>query len=101
MTLRPCLDCGRPAEGNRCNIHRRARQPTGDWARRAGEERLYAILKAEALERDHYTCVYCGKTAVVADHVIPRALGGQTTLENLVAACWHCNSVRGGTVRRE
>ncbi len=39
-------------------------------------------------------CVYCGKPAVVLDHIIPIALGGTDSPENLVPACNHCNSVK-------
>ena len=46
--------------------------------------------------RDLYQCQYCGDTfdpsALTIDHVIPRAMGGKTTWENVVAACKDCNS---------
>lgn len=47
------------------------------------------------LQRDHYTCQYCGATApevaLHVDHVIPRSLGGTNAMGNLVAACATCN----------
>lgn len=53
-------------------------------------------LRYEILRRDNHTCRYCGATASDAplrvDHVIPVALGGADTPDNLVAACEPCNS---------
>lgn len=50
--------------------------------------------------RDHSTCQYCGKKfptqELSLDHVIPRALGGRTTWDNLVCACVYCNAKKGG-----
>ena len=52
--------------------------------------------KRAVLERDRYECQYCGKkltyrTATI-DHVLPRALGGETNFFNTVAACHKCNN---------
>lgn len=44
------------------------------------------------LVRDGHKCVYCGEIATTIDHVVPRALGGQSTYDNCVAACLNCNS---------
>ena len=45
--------------------------------------------------RDNNTCQYCGRrlprTALNLDHVLPRALGGRTTWENVVCCCVPCN----------
>ena len=47
------------------------------------------------LIRDRETCQYCGaqpgRAHLTIDHVIPRAQGGTTTWENVVAACTACN----------
>lgn len=49
-----------------------------------------------ALERDDHQCQLqlegCDVTATTADHVIPRISGGTDELDNLQAACKHCNS---------
>lgn len=36
----------------------------------------------------------CGRPADTADHLIPRSLGGNHTLANLVPACGRCNTAR-------
>ena len=51
------------------------------------------------LLRDRYQCQYCGvrckPTAITIDHVVPRARGGTTHWENVVAACHPCNRKKG------
>ena len=45
--------------------------------------------------RDGFRCQYCGETLAMSeltlDHVVPRAVGGKTSWENIVAACKPCN----------
>jgi 5-methylcytosine-specific restriction endonuclease McrA len=52
------------------------------------------------LMRDRETCQYCGaqpgRSHLTVDHVVPRSRGGQTTWENVVAACRDCNHRKGG-----
>jgi len=47
------------------------------------------------IARDRYRCQYCGKkftaSELTLDHVIPRAQGGTTCWENIVACCSSCN----------
>lgn len=49
--------------------------------------------------RDDFKCQYCGckhpPEDLTFDHVIPRAEGGLTTWDNIVAACVPCNSRKG------
>jgi len=52
--------------------------------------------KNMVLDRDDYTCQYCGKrilnkSEITIDHVVPKSRGGKSTFENVVAACSHCN----------
>lgn len=56
-------------------------------------------LRYEVMARDGYACKYCHATEVqlTVDHVVPRTLGGQDTLENLVACCIPCNSGKTST----
>ena len=51
----------------------------------------WPALRAACLARDSWTCQACGAPATDADHVIPRALGGPDTLENLRALCGPCH----------
>lgn len=58
-------------------------------------------LRFEVLRRDNFRCVYCGATPAESelhlDHVVPRALGGQDTPENLAASCADCNAGKSST----
>ncbi|WP_262176637.1 HNH endonuclease [Saccharococcus sp. Marseille-Q5394] len=49
-------------------------------------------IKAFILERDDYSCHYCGKYGDTLDHKIPKAKGGLTTIANCVCACSKCNT---------
>jgi len=51
----------------------------------------------EILYRD--PCPYCGmwKPRMNRDHVVPKALGGENSLTNIVGACRCCNSRKGTT----
>lgn len=62
-----------------------------------------ALSKREILQRDNYTCQYCGYKARVLtiDHVVPRHRGGPHTWQNLVAACTTCNRRKGGQTLEE
>jgi 5-methylcytosine-specific restriction endonuclease McrA len=50
--------------------------------------------------RDAFTCQYCGqrpaRSDLNLDHVVPRALGGRSTWENVVCSCVECNRRKGG-----
>ncbi|MGL4998014.1 MAG: HNH endonuclease [Cetobacterium sp.] len=58
------------------------------------EYRRYS--KRNILERDKYICAYCGNHADTVDHINPRCLGGVSSWDNVVAACFKCNSKKGG-----
>ena len=97
MTLRACIDCGRPSPGSRCPEHAIPRLPrSGTYTRTA------AKVRAEAT-----ACWICGTPFAdpndppVADHVIPRAYGGSDDETNLRAAHQSCNSRRGAQLGNE
>ena len=52
-------------------------------------------LRFEILNRDAFTCRYCGRkapdVALEVDHVYPRSKGGGDHPDNLVTACYACN----------
>ena len=58
--------------------------------------RIQTLSRKNILIRDGYTCQYCGvkllSSELELEHVIPRSRGGQSTWENLVAACRDCNA---------
>ena len=58
-----------------------------------------ALTKKNVLLRDDYKCGYCGRrgdrSTMTVDHVVPRAAGGKSTWDNLVAACAACNGRKG------
>jgi len=50
-------------------------------------------------ERDGGRCVECGSGFDIQyDHVIPLALGGANTVQNLQILCASCNQSKGGTL---
>jgi hypothetical protein len=54
-----------------------------------------AGLKREIWKRDHGKCLKCGSQhALELDHIIPWALGGETSGENLRLLCRACNQRR-------
>lgn len=51
--------------------------------------------------RDELTCVWCGRThdegiTLTIDHIENRSTGGGNEWDNLVTACWRCNSQHVG-----
>ena len=66
----------------------------GPTATQAFPKRVKDAAKAE---NPTATCVYCRMegTATQVDHAIPRARGGDATLDNAQLACPHCNASKG------
>lgn len=58
-----------------------------------------ALTNAALFARDSYLCLYCGRHChrpqLTRDHVVPVSKGGRDAWENVVAACFHCNSRKG------
>lgn len=52
----------------------------------------YQRVRSEVLQRDYFTCHYCGQEANTVDHLIPISKGGTDEATNMVAACNPCNS---------
>src|SRR5262249_28892677 len=54
-----------------------------------------AFTRFNVFLRDRFKCQYCGDpfeaSDLTFDHVIPRCRGGETSWQNVVAACRPCN----------
>lgn len=57
------------------------------------------LNKLNLMLRDRLHCVYCGgrfaSSELTFDHLVPRAKGGRSVWDNLVAACHPCNQRKG------
>ncbi len=61
-----------------------------------------AFTRFNLFLRDEFRCQYCGSRGdLTFDHVVPRARGGITSWENVVAACSACNLRKGARSLRE
>ena len=67
------------------------------------DEDNWRVTRMYVLERDNYTCQYCGNNTgpLEVDHVMPRCRGGLSAEENLVCACFTCNRSKGGRTPEE
>lgn len=74
-----------------------------DWNKPQTRPALPLNLRIFILERDNYTCVYCGTTEppFEVDHVVPYSKNGGHTEENLVCACRRCNRSKGAKTLTE
>ena len=63
-------------------------------------KRHVRFSRINIMTRDRFQCQYCSRKPQRAelnlDHVVPRALGGRTTWENVVTSCVDCNRRKGG-----
>jgi len=65
-------------------------------------QKRVAFTRFNLFLRDEFRCQYCGgRGELTFDHVIPRARGGKTTWENVVAACSSCNLKKGSRLLRQ
>ena len=57
--------------------------------------RAHYALRWQILERDNFTCQYCGQHApdviLHVDHILPVAKGGDNSFSNLITSCSACN----------
>jgi len=70
-----------------------------------GHARAHALAPTPALTntalfaRDAHLCLYCGRDChrpqLTRDHVLPVSKGGRDVWENVVSACFQCNSRKG------
>lgn len=63
------------------------------------------VTRRTVLARDNEICQYCGgmpgRNDLTIDHVLPRSRGGETTWNNVVAACMRCNQRKGNRTPEE
>lgn len=63
------------------------------------QRRIVRFSRFNVLLRDNFACQYCGllphARELTMDHVVPRARGGGTRWNNVVAACRSCNHKKG------
>lgn len=55
----------------------------------------FSLVRKYILERDQYTCAYCGEYGDTMDHLHPQSKGGTHVPSNLVTACETCNRLKG------
>lgn len=67
--------------------------------------RTVRFSRKSILQRDNFTCQYCGKKPkkedINLDHVIPKSRGGTNSWSNLVASCIYCNAKKGNRLLTE
>jgi len=56
----------------------------------------YLKLRFKILNRDNFTCQYCGRTPsdgikLEVDHILPVSKGGKANPDNLITTCFDCN----------
>ena len=65
-------------------------------------QKRVAFTRFNLFLRDEFYCQYCGARGdLTFDHVVPRARGGITNWENVVAACSPCNLHKGSKSLRQ
>ncbi|MDZ7362406.1 MAG: HNH endonuclease [candidate division KSB1 bacterium] len=63
-----------------------------------------AALRRQLLLESDQRCAYCRSSEIytgaplVVEHIVPRALKGKTTYNNLCLACHRCNEYKGGRI---
>jgi 5-methylcytosine-specific restriction endonuclease McrA len=65
-------------------------------------QKKVAFTRFNLFLRDEFCCQYCGSRGELTfDHVLPRARGGVTSWENVVAACSKCNLSKGSKLLKQ
>lgn len=66
-------------------------------------KRFVSFSKRHLCVRDAFTCQYCREVfpekQLTKDHVVPDSHGGPMSWENIVAACYPCNQMRGNNTK--
>lgn len=60
-----------------------------------GRKAMSNALRFKILQRDNFTCQYCGEKApqvtLEIDHIYPVSRGGGNNIKNLITSCKQCN----------
>ena len=98
MSKKPCIVCGVVTTSSRCPAHT-VNKPSST-SRGYGYQ--WQKARIQILNRDNWTCHYCGKKLVgsdaTVDHIVPLHKDSSLALDpsNLVASCRSCNSRKQG-----
>jgi 5-methylcytosine-specific restriction endonuclease McrA len=64
--------------------------------------RKVTLSKENIFRRDKHKCAYCdSKHQLTIDHIFPKSKGGKDSWDNLISACWRCNSRKGDRTPEE
>jgi hypothetical protein len=86
------------AQRRLARAHATLEHDTDDAAARRREP-IPRDVRRVVWDRDGGACVQCGEAFELQfDHVIPLALGGANTVDNLQVLCGPCNRTKGATV---
>ena len=101
MTLRPCIDCGEPAEAARCPEHQRAAVPAKS-PRRLGYDAAWDRLSRRARKLQPF-CLWCGTTEDLTTDHTPEAwrrkeAGLPIRLQDVRVLC-RADNARAGSAR--
>lgn len=114
-----CVTCGiafiRTRHQTQCGACVTESQLDGRWRSKLvrksrGERQLRPPRRRMVFERDDWTCQLCGISVrprrhaanepdeATIDHIVPLAMGGAHTAENMQTACRRCNSLKGDRI---
>ena len=86
--------------GTRSRLHIHPIIASRGHVRPSGIDPTPGLTNAALFARDHHLCLYCGRAfsrpQLTRDHVQPMSRGGRDIWENVVSACFPCNSRKGG-----
>ena len=71
----------------------------------SNKRKISPSKRIKILERDNFTCQYCGSKApevkIEIDHIIPISKDGTNEIENLTTACFECNIGKSNRILKQ